>query len=60
MKWAGYVVCMGKNRIVYKVLVGKPERKRPLTGLGHRWEDNVTRSSGKNKSPTSLSLHIEH
>jgi hypothetical protein len=29
MRWAEYVACMGEER-VYKVLVGKPEGKRPL------------------------------
>jgi hypothetical protein len=30
MRWAGPVACMGEERKVYKVLVGKPEGKRPL------------------------------
>jgi hypothetical protein len=30
MKWAGHVARMGKERKVYKVLVGKPEGERPL------------------------------
>jgi hypothetical protein len=30
MRWAGHVARMGEERNVYKVLVGKPERKRPL------------------------------
>jgi hypothetical protein len=30
MRWAGHVTCMGEERIVYKVLVGKSEEKRPL------------------------------
>jgi hypothetical protein len=32
---------MGKMRNVYKSLVGKPERKRPLRRPRHRWEDNI-------------------
>jgi hypothetical protein len=32
---------MGEGRSVYSVLVGKPERKRPLGRPRHRWEDNV-------------------
>jgi hypothetical protein len=32
---------MGKRRGVYRVLVGKPEGKRPLGRLGRRWEDNI-------------------
>jgi hypothetical protein len=30
MKWAGHVARMGENRNVYRLLVGKPEGKRPL------------------------------
>jgi hypothetical protein len=30
MRWAGHVARMGKNRVVYRVLVGKPEGKRQL------------------------------
>jgi hypothetical protein len=32
---------MGEGRSVYRVLVGKPEEKRPLGRPRHRWEDNV-------------------
>jgi hypothetical protein len=32
---------MGDRRGVYRVLVAKPERKRPLGRPGHRWEDNI-------------------
>jgi hypothetical protein len=32
---------MGERRGVYRVLVGKPERKRPLSRPRHRWEDNI-------------------
>jgi len=31
---------MGEERGVYRVLVGKPERKRPLGRLRRRWVDN--------------------
>jgi hypothetical protein len=41
MRWAGYVVCMGERRKVYRVLVGKPEGKRPLGRLRRRWEDGI-------------------
>ena len=33
--------CMGERRSVYRVLVGKPERKRPLGRPRRRWEDNI-------------------
>ena len=32
---------MGEGRGVHRVLVGKPEGKRPLGRLRHRWEDNI-------------------
>jgi hypothetical protein len=32
---------MGERRDVYRVLVGKPEGKRPLGRPRHRWEDNI-------------------
>jgi hypothetical protein len=41
MRWAGHVVCMGEERKVYQVLVGKSEGKRPLGRPRHRWEDGI-------------------
>ena len=41
MRWAGNVARMEEGRVVRKVLVGKPEGKRPLGTPRHRWEDNV-------------------
>jgi hypothetical protein len=41
MRWAGHVASMEKGRGVYRVLVGKPERKRPLGRPRRRWEDNI-------------------
>jgi hypothetical protein len=38
MRWAGHVARMGEGRKVYRVLVGKPEGKRPLEGPRRRWE----------------------
>ena len=37
---------MGEKRIIYKVLVGKPEGKKPLGRPRHRWEDNIKMESG--------------
>jgi hypothetical protein len=34
-------VCKGERRDAYRVLLGKPEGKRPLGRLRHRWEDNI-------------------
>jgi hypothetical protein len=41
MRWAGYVARMGEERKFYKVLVGKPEGKRPLERPMRRWEDVI-------------------
>jgi len=41
MMWAGHVARMGERRDVYRVLVGKPEGKRPLARPRRRWEDNI-------------------
>jgi hypothetical protein len=39
MRWAGHVARTGEGRNVYRVLVGKPEGKRPLERPRRRWED---------------------
>jgi hypothetical protein len=41
MRWAGHVARMGEGRNVYRVLVGKPERKRPLGRPRRRSEDGI-------------------
>ena len=42
MRWAGHVARMGERKGVYRVLVGKPEGKRPLVRPRRRWEYNIT------------------
>jgi hypothetical protein len=42
MRWAGHVVRMGAKRNACRILVGKPDAKRPLGGPRHMWEDNIT------------------
>ena len=37
----GYVARMGEGRGVYRVLVGKPEGRRPLGRPMRKWEDNI-------------------
>jgi len=39
--WAGHVEGTGERRGACRILVGKPERKRPLGRPGGRWEDNI-------------------
>ena len=41
MRWAGHVACMSEERGVYRVLVGKPEGRRPLGRPRRRWVDNI-------------------
>jgi hypothetical protein len=41
MRWVGHVARMGEERKVYKVVVGKPEGKRPLGRPRHRWEGGI-------------------
>jgi hypothetical protein len=41
VRWAGHVARMGEGKVVYRVLVGKPEGRRPLGRPRRRWEDNV-------------------
>jgi len=41
MRWAGYVARMGEERVVYRVLVGKPEGRRQLGIPRRRWADNI-------------------
>jgi hypothetical protein len=41
MRWAGHVARMGVERGVRRVLVGKPEGKRPFGRPRRRWEDNI-------------------
>jgi hypothetical protein len=41
MRWAGRVAHMGEKRGAYRILVGRPERRRPLGRPRCRWEDNI-------------------
>ena len=41
MRWAGHVARMDEEWGVYRVLVGKPEGKRPLARPKSRWVDNI-------------------
>jgi hypothetical protein len=41
MRWAREVARMGEKRNAYRILVGKPEGKRPLGRPRRRWEDNI-------------------
>ncbi|KAJ4430807.1 hypothetical protein ANN_19398 [Periplaneta americana] len=41
LRWAGHVARMGESRNAYRVLVVRPEGKRPLGRPRRRWEDNI-------------------
>ena len=41
MRWAGHVARVGERRSAYRVLVGKPEGKRPFGRSRRRREDNI-------------------
>jgi hypothetical protein len=41
MRWAGHVARMREKRNAYRLLVGKPERRRPLERPRRRWVDLV-------------------
>jgi hypothetical protein len=41
MRWAGHVARVGEGSGVHRVLVGKPEGRRPLGRSRRRWENNI-------------------
>jgi hypothetical protein len=41
IRWVGHVARMGENRNAYRLLVGKPEGRRPLGRPKRRWLDNI-------------------
>jgi hypothetical protein len=41
MRWVEHIACIEVRRGIYRVLMGKAERKRPLQRPRHRWEDNI-------------------
>jgi hypothetical protein len=41
LRWMGHVARMGEGRGVFRVLVGRPEEKRPLGRPRRRWKDNI-------------------
>jgi hypothetical protein len=47
MRWAGRVARMGEKRNAYRLLVGKPEGKRPLGRPRHSWVDNIRMDLGE-------------
>jgi hypothetical protein len=46
MRWAGHAARMGEKRNAYRLLVGKPEGRRPLGRPRRRWVDNIRMDHG--------------
>jgi hypothetical protein len=47
MRWVGHVARMGENRNLYRLLMGKPEGKRPLGRPRCRWVNNIKMDLGE-------------
>jgi hypothetical protein len=47
MRWAGHVARMWEKTKAYRLLVGKPERRRPLGRQKRRWLDNISMDLGQ-------------
>jgi hypothetical protein len=47
MRWVGHVARMGEKRNAYRLLVGKPEGKRPLGRPRRMWVDNIRKDLGE-------------
>jgi hypothetical protein len=61
MRWAGHVARNGKTRNAYRILVRKPERKRPLGRPRRKWVDNIKmdlREIGWDEWTGSISVRI--
>jgi hypothetical protein len=41
MRWTGYIAHIGQVRNLFKILIRKPKRKRPLGRSRHKWEDII-------------------
>jgi hypothetical protein len=47
VRWEGHVARMGEKRNAYRLLVGRPEGKRPLGRPRHRWVDHIRMDLGE-------------
>jgi hypothetical protein len=50
MRWAGHVERMGEGKVVYRVLIGRPEGERPLGKPRCWWEHNIKMDIGRQES----------
>ncbi|KAJ4446675.1 hypothetical protein ANN_13372 [Periplaneta americana] len=58
LRWAGHVARTGESRNAYRVLVGRPEGKRPLGRPRRRWEDNIKMDLSEEKRLEVLEMWI--
>jgi hypothetical protein len=47
MRWVGHVPRMGEGRRVFRIMVGRPDGKRPLGRPRRRWENNINWTLGR-------------
>jgi hypothetical protein len=59
IEWATHVACMQKSRSAYRVLVEKPEGRRPLGRRRRRWEDTIKMDLKEVRWGT-YSIHMAH
>jgi hypothetical protein len=58
-RWTGYISCM-EMRNINKILVGKPEGKRPLGRPRHRWEYNIRMDLRETECEGVHWMHLDH
>jgi hypothetical protein len=58
MRWSGRALCREDKRNAYKILAGKPQRKRPLGWSIHRWEGNINTSPREIGSEVRDCVHV--
>jgi hypothetical protein len=56
-EWAGHVAFMGMMIYAYRILIGKPKRKRPLAGPRCKWENIRANLKGSGKLRTGFVWH---
>jgi hypothetical protein len=58
MSWTEHVACTGENRNAYKLVVGKPEGKRPVRRITRAWEDNIKTDLKRNRVEGCKLIHV--
>ncbi|KAJ4425766.1 hypothetical protein ANN_27389 [Periplaneta americana] len=58
LRWAGHVARMGESKNAYRMLVGRPEGKRPLRRPRRRWDDNIKMDLREGDQGSNLRLTL--